>query len=123
MVFAGALLAFIPVFFLVINGMILGYLAENQVQADQLGLFLKGILPHGIIEIPIIIIASAFGIRLGAILFKALLSFISPRGRAASKEEARQFFRITPALCMWLVISLLIAAIIESTITPWLMGL
>jgi stage II sporulation protein M len=81
MVFAGALFAFIPVFFLVINGMILGYLAENQVEAGQLGLLLKGILPHGIIEIPAIVIASAFGIRFGAILFKGLLSILSPRGR------------------------------------------
>jgi stage II sporulation protein M len=123
MVFAGALFAFIPVFFLVINGMILGYLAENQVQSEQLGLLLKGILPHGIIEIPAIVIASAFGIRFGAILFKGLLSILSPRGRAASKAEVLQFMRITPALCLGLVVSLLVAAIIESTITPWVMGL
>jgi stage II sporulation protein M len=80
-------------------------------------------LPHGIIEIPAIVIASAFGIRFGAILFKGLLSILSPRGRAACKEELLQFLRITPVLCVCLVVVLLAAAIIESTITPWIMGM
>ncbi|WP_164821462.1 stage II sporulation protein M [Paenibacillus koleovorans] len=120
-VFSGVLLAFVPIFFLVINGMIIGYLAFHQAEADQLGLLLKGILPHGVIEIPAIIVASAFGIRLGAIMFKGLLSAFSSRGRTLFREEMRMFWKIAPALCVLLVGSLLVAAIIESTFTPWLM--
>lgn len=122
-IFSGALLAFIPIFFLVINGMIIGYLAVVQVKADHLGLLLKGILPHGIIEIPAIVLAAAFGIRLGTIVFKGLLTMISSRGRVAFLEEMRQFMKVVPALAVLLVVSLLIAAIIESTVTPLLMKL
>jgi stage II sporulation protein M len=122
-IFSGALLAFIPIFFLVINGMIIGYLAVMQVKADHLSLLLKGLLPHGIIEIPAIVLASAFGIRLGTIVFKGLLTMISSRGRAAFLEEIRQFLKVVPALAVLLVVSLLVAAIIESTVTPWLMKL
>lgn len=122
-VFSGGLLAFIPIFFLVINGMIIGYLAEMQVNADQLWFFLKAILPHGILEIPAILLASAFGIRFGAIVFKGILTMLSARGRAAFVEELRQFMKMMPALVVLLIVSLLVAALIESTVTPWLMKL
>ncbi|MFK7697323.1 stage II sporulation protein M [Paenibacillus sp. HJGM_3] len=122
-VFAGALLAFIPIFFLVGNGLVIGYLAALQVKAGQLALLLKGILPHGIIEIPAILLASAFGIRLGTIVLKGLVTMISSPGRGLFREEVRQFLRVTPALIVLLVVSLLVAAVIESTVTPWLMEL
>lgn len=122
-VFAGVFFGLLPIGFLLINGMVIGYLAELQAEAGLLGTFLKGIIPHGIIEIPAIVLASAYGIRLGAIMAKGLLRLFSAAGRSAFFAEIERFMKLTVPLSVLLVVALLAAAIIESTITPWLLGM
>ncbi|MNF03889.1 hypothetical protein D3C80_2032940 [compost metagenome] len=73
-------------------------------------LIVKGLLPHGIIEIPAIIIACAFGLRFGGKVIQSM----SGRVRGSSWAE---FMRQTVTASVWIVILLLLAAIIESTIT------
>ncbi|MNV92602.1 hypothetical protein D3C71_1872160 [compost metagenome] len=73
-------------------------------------LIVKGLLPHGIIEIPAIIIACAIGLQFGG---KVILS-LSGKVRGSSWAE---FMRQTVTASVWIVILLLLAAIIESTIT------
>ncbi|GAA3411882.1 stage II sporulation protein M [Paenibacillus hodogayensis] len=122
-VFAGVFFGVLPLFFLLINGMVIGYLAQLQAEAGHLGLFLKGIIPHGILEIPAVILACAYGIKLGAIMGKGLLGAGSGRGRAAFVAELQHFMRVALPLIALLVVSLLVAAIIESFITPLIMKL
>ena len=47
-----------PIFMLMTNGMILGYLLDSLGNAWKaiMAIVLKGILPHGIIEIPVILL-------------------------------------------------------------------
>jgi len=122
-IYAGVFFGVLPLFFLIINGMVIGYLAELQVQTGQLGLFMKGIVPHGIIEIPAIIIACAYGLKLGGIMGKGLLRFPSGAGRLAFANEIRRFMKVSVPLIGLLAVTLLVAAIIESTVTPWVIRL
>lgn len=123
-IFLGFLLGVLPVVFLLINGMVLGYLYYFAVTlhgTSTLSELLIGILPHGIIELPVIIIACAYGLRLGMLVWSRLLSFISPDPQ--SKGQITRFLTKSPALLVFITVALLLAAAIEATITPWLMGL
>ncbi|MFC3772762.1 stage II sporulation protein M [Paenibacillus sp. GCM10012303] len=122
-IFAGIFFGVLPIGFLLINGMVVGYLAELQANAGELGFFFKAIVPHGIIEIPAIIVACAYGIKFGAIMAKGMLRLFSSQGRNAFAADLEQFLKITVPLVILLVGSLLAAAIIESTITPWIVQL
>lgn len=113
-IFLGALFGILPALFLLINGAVIGYLIHiSALQGQDLfELIVKGLLPHGIIEIPAIIIACAFGLHFGG---KVLLSLFSSSAR---KSDSWSFFmRQTLTASIWIVILLFVAAIIESTIT------
>ncbi|MCL6605781.1 MAG: stage II sporulation protein M [Paenibacillus sp.] len=112
MIFLGSLLGIIPALFLLINGAVIGYLVHiSTLQGeDMFNLIVKGLLPHGIIEIPAIIIACAFGLHFGGKVASRM--FRPTRG-----AEWPVFMRQTLTASIWIVILLFIAAIIESTIT------
>ncbi|MFS0724436.1 stage II sporulation protein M [Paenibacillus sp. 1P07SE] len=121
-IYLGLFFGIIPLAFILINGMVLGYLFANnpQPQIDLFTLIVKGILPHGIIELPAIIIAGAYGLRFGILSIKgigALLVRDRKFGRVFEGFAAR-----TVPLMVWLVVALLAAAIIESTVTVWLLS-
>lgn len=116
-IFLGALFGIVPAIFLLINGAVIGYLIHlSAIQGQDLfQLIVKGLLPHGIIEIPAIIIACAFGLHFGG---KVVQSLFNPtRGKAQGNRSWSVFMRQTLTASVWVVILLLIAAIIESTIT------
>lgn len=119
-IFAGAVFGVLPIVFLLINGMILGYLGAEKMGDQLLPLFLKGILPHGIIEIPAIIIACAYGLRFGAIVLQSLFGFLQAARRVRLALEMKRFIKLTVPLMLFLVVALFIAAVIESSITFWL---
>ncbi|QUL54385.1 stage II sporulation protein M [Paenibacillus tritici] len=116
-IFLGALFGLLPAIFLLINGAVIGYLIHlSAIQGqDMFTLIVKGLLPHGIIEIPAIIIACAFGIAFGSKVWSALLAAIKRSERRAVVWPA--FMRQTLTASFWIVILLFVAAIIESTIT------
>lgn len=120
--FAGLLFGFIPLVFLAINGMVIGFLLNviDSNGGNLSELIIKGLLPHGIIEIPVILIACAYGLALGGLIFKSLARG-GFRG-SGMKTEWSQMWRRTGTASLWIVVLLLIAAIIESTITMWLMS-
>lgn len=121
-IFAGFFFGLFPLFSLLVNGMTLGYIGEAQWVEDRWMIYLKGILPHGILEIPAIVIACAYGIRFGMMIVKGLLTIGSAQRRALFRAEFFRFLRLTVPLCIFLAIVLLLAAIIESTLTLWLLG-
>ncbi len=123
--YLGGLLGFIPIIFLAVNGMIIGYLFVQMSEAGQnvWMLLIKGILPHGIIEIPAIIIACAFGLRFGAIVWVMFINlFRSKETRTQHMAAAETFLYRTLHMMIFLVVTLFIAALIESTFTFWLMN-
>lgn len=116
-IFLGALFGILPAFFLLINGAVIGYLIHlSAIQGQDLfTLIVKGLLPHGIIEIPAIIIACAFGLKFGS---KTLSSLFRAGKRNQEESGSWSFFmRQTFTASVWIVILLFVAAIIESTIT------
>lgn len=116
-IFLGALLGILPAFFLLINGAVIGYLIHiSAIQGlDMYELIVKGLLPHGIIEIPAIIIACAFGLQFGG---KVILEIFSSASRREQRSGSWPFFmRQTLTASIWITVLLLVAAIIESTIT------
>ena len=120
--FSGILFGFIPLVFLAINGMVIGFLL-NLVGSNggDLGeLIFKGLLPHGIIEIPVILIACAYGLALGGLVFRSLSPGVSRQ--SGMKLRWREFWRKSGTASLWIVLLLLVAAGIESTITLWLMS-
>jgi stage II sporulation protein M len=124
--YLGALFGILPFFFLVVNGMLIGYLLKTSAELHGGGfvaeLVIKGLLPHGILEIPAIIIACAYGMRFGVLVLKAGGSIIFARSKQERLgRELEGFVVRTVPVMVILTITLLIAAVIESTITTWLL--
>lgn len=117
-IYAGIFFGILPVIFLVINGMVIGFLVHITTDngASLFDIVVKGLLPHGIIEIPVIIIACAFGLKFGGLASRSLIELGSAKRQGLGKQWETFLRRTLTALC-WVVILLFIAAIIESTIT------
>lgn len=121
-IYLGVFIGIVPVFFLVMNGMIIGFLLRtyDMQGQDVVTLIVKGLLPHGIFEIPAILIAAAYSLKLGKLVLDSLTTW-NPAGRYQLKIAWKQFMRSTITASFWIIIILFVAAIIESTITFWLM--
>jgi len=118
----GIIAGLMPISMLLLNGMILGYLlAGFSANGENVFmLIVKGLLPHGVLELTAVFLACAFGIRFGMTLIRGIF------GSAFGKKEPWQPFVRTsigavPALVA-IVVLLLIAAVVESTITLRLMS-
>ncbi|WP_166245915.1 stage II sporulation protein M [Paenibacillus turpanensis] len=114
--FAGLFFGLIPLVFIVMNGMVLGFVFRNALEQgrDLSVLIVKGILPHGILEVPAILIAGALGLKLGGLMWNSLL-------RRNSRGTLTGFLKSLGKVSVVLVSVLLIAAVIESTVTFWLL--
>ncbi|MCA6213509.1 stage II sporulation protein M [Thermococcus sp. 101 C5] len=95
---------------LVFNGMNLGVLFYEALASNDIGIFLLLILPHGIFEIPGLIIAGSAGFKIPYELLKFALG---KKEEIISEEDAKEFFK----LVVISIVLILIAAIIESKIT------
>ncbi|MBE7684291.1 stage II sporulation protein M [Paenibacillus sp. P13VS] len=117
-IYAGIFFGVLPVIFLVINGMVIGFLVHITTDngASFFDIVVKGLLPHGIIEIPVIIIACAFGLKFGGLASRSLIELGSAKRQGLGKQWETFLKRTLTASC-WVIILLFIAAIIESTIT------
>ena len=114
-VYLGLLFGLFPLVFLLINGMVIGFLlfVMREQGADVADVLLYGILPHGILELPAIVIACAYGLKLGVLAMRRLA------GRDGG--ELGYTLRLTLPLILFLAAVLLAAALVEATVTPWLM--
>lgn len=121
--FLGLLLGILPLFMLVANGMILGYVLSLQTNESTLSIVLKGILPHGIIEIPVILLACAYGLKLGMLVWKMGMQLFVPADKRSARTELAKTLHLTKPLILVIVVLLMVAAIIESTLTYWLVHL
>ncbi|MMZ62792.1 hypothetical protein D1872_250130 [compost metagenome] len=120
-IFSGALLGILPLIFLAMNGVVLGWVVAMSVSqgTNLFDLIVRGLLPHGIIEIPAIIIASGFGLQFGYLVLKGL-GELGARDSSERTVDLRAFMKSTGGGAFWIVILLLFAAIIESTLTFYL---
>lgn len=122
MVYSGVMLGIIPLYSLLSNGLIMGYLAHQNVPETGWGPFILAILPHGIIELPAFILACAFGIRFGAVMMKSFFFLFSPARRAANNAAFVRLLKVSVPLVILVALLLMAAAVVESMITIRLVG-
>jgi len=101
----GIALGIFPLVLAVFNGYVIGFVMNKAVSLGGAGVLWR-LLPHGIFEIPALIISFGLGLRLGMFIFKK-------KGRR--KKEFFYSFNNSIKVFIYLVIPLLlIAALIES---------
>lgn len=106
----GLALGILPVLFIAFNGYIIGVIVYLIAQERGLLFILLGLLPHGILELPMVFLSAGIGLRLGYQVFSALIGRPTQIKREF-KEGLIFYFR-------WILPLLLVAAIIETFITP-----
>lgn len=122
MMILGLFFALFPIFGVFTNGILLGYIMQKLTMAgtNPLLVFTVGILPHGIIELPTVIFAAGVGIRYGALVIRSISGAWREDIRGELKQEWVMSIKQLPATVVGIVVLLVIAAFIESTITPYL---
>lgn len=106
----GILLGLPPIFFIVANGFVVGVAVTALKSNIGYGVIAASLAPHGIIEIPILLLSAALGLRIGWESLKYLT-----RQKSSVKEQLHQGIRI---YIKWILAGLFIAAVIEIFITP-----
>lgn len=111
LVFAGGLLLGLgSLYVLAYNGLMVGALTGITLQAGNFGIFLRYVLPHGILELSCFTIAGAAGIRLGWAL-------IEP-GWLTRGEAMRRQARPAVAIIIGTAPFLVLAGLTEGFVTP-----
>ncbi|MFH1031921.1 MAG: stage II sporulation protein M [Chloroflexota bacterium] len=104
----------LPIFVLISNGWVIGLISETVIAEKSAVYLLAGLLPHGIFEIPALIIGEATALSFGTAVLVALFK----RRKSGILNNIKQNLK-------YLVLSVLLflpAAIIETYITPLLLG-
>lgn len=109
------LLCLVPLLALVANGWLLGYISAAVVQKESLAFVLYGILPHGIFELPAMIMAQAAALGFGAAV---LLVLFRKKSRPVLAPRVKRYVKFL----VFAIILLVPAAFIETFITPLLLG-
>jgi stage II sporulation protein M len=103
-------LGLVPLLVVTSNGFLLGIVSYGAIQKAGALYLLAGILPHGIIELPTVLLSIAIGFRLGHLLALTIL-----QEKEDLSGETRMAFHL---LVRWVAPLLFLAAAIETFITP-----
>ncbi|UFJ40699.1 stage II sporulation protein M [Brevibacillus humidisoli] len=120
MMVLGLFFAVFPISGLVSNGVLLGYILEMMSSGgiNWLQVFVVGILPHGIFELPAVIFAASLGIRYGVLALRSIGALWRSDQKERVKHDWQTVFRQFPLALFTVVALLFVAAIVESVITP-----
>jgi stage II sporulation protein M len=105
------LLCLVPAIALIANGGLLSFVSVTFVKQESVGLLLAGLLPHGVLELPALIIGEAAALSFGTMVIIALISRRRRGQLAPNLKQNVKYMALAFAL-------LLPAAIIETYITP-----
>ena len=108
----GVFFGLAPVFFVFVNGYMIGvvvYFVGSKIGMEKVAMML---LPHGVIEIPAILLACSYGMWLGRMLIRKMTG--SKVSISDCIEQAIRYYLKT------VVPMLIIAAFVETFITPHL---
>ena len=108
------ILCLVPILTLTVNGWLIAFVSARVVQEESLGFVLVALLPHGIFEIPALILGEAAALSFGTMAVFALFSREKRGLLLSSLKQNLKYLMIALAL-------LLPAAIIETYITPLLL--
>jgi stage II sporulation protein M len=114
-IFLGILLGLPTLLFIALNGFILGGLGSALESANGWRYVMVSFVPHGVIEIPVILLAAALGFTVGMESLKWLV-----------RRESQVKLQLSNGLKVyvrWILPGLAVAAIIEVLVTPLLIGL
>ncbi|MDD5127122.1 MAG: stage II sporulation protein M [Dehalococcoidales bacterium] len=109
-------LCLFPVLALMFNGGLIAFIAVIAARQTSLASVLAGLLPHGIFEIPALIIGEAAAVSFGATAVAALFSAKQRKRLVPALKNSLRYLALAAAL-------LVPAAIIETFITPLLLGI
>jgi stage II sporulation protein M len=107
--FGGLLGGVLPLFFVIFNGFTVGWVAYELGTTQGLGYVVAGLTPHGIVEIPAILLAMSMGMSLGY----TTLNSLRGQGNVVKEVKTALGFFITRVFPL-----LILAAVIEVTLTP-----
>jgi stage II sporulation protein M len=111
LVVSGLIVGLPTLFILVSNGLVIGAIMGWISSIFGVKLVLSGIIPHGVFEVPAVIIAGAYGLRVGASMMSRIRKNKEVLISDSLIEAIKVYFnRVLPLF--------LIAAIIESYVTP-----
>lgn len=108
------ILCLMPIMTLTLNGWLLAFVSAEVAQEKSLGFVLAGVLPHGIFELPALILGEAAALSFGAM---ATIALLKKESRGLLLPNLKQNLRYLLAALALLVP----AAIIEAFITPLLL--
>jgi len=114
-VLSGILLGLPPLLFVGLNGFVLGGLGSALESGNGWRYVMASFVPHGVIEIPVIVLGTALGLTVGVESLKWLV-----------RRESRVRLQLSDCLKVylrWILPGLAVAAIIEVFVTPLLIGL
>lgn len=106
----GTVLGFVPVLFLLVNGMALGVAISLSIQARGLWASLVSIVPHGVFELPAVFLGTSIGLMLGIHSMRRLIGRSDTTIRVELGNGLRYYFTVILPL-------LLLAASVEAFVT------
>ncbi len=101
----------VPVIALTFNGWLIGLVSTTVIQEESLGYLLAGLVPHGIFEVPALIIGEMVALSFGTAVILAL--FRKERRKLLLPNLKQNLKYLMVALALFLP-----AAIIETYLTP-----
>jgi len=114
-IFLGILLGLPPILFIGLNGFVLGGLGSALEAVNGWRYAVASFIPHGVIEIPVVLLATALGLTVGM-----------ESARWLVRKESRVRLQLSHGLKVylrWILPGLAVAAIIEVFVTPFVIGL
>ena len=106
----------LPALLLGVNAVLLGAMAAQYINSGMsLLLYLVGVIPHGIFEIPAIILALTCGLYLCSYLTGRII-------RRSSTPRQPVFRRIAQVFCLVIAPLLVLAALVEAYVTPLILN-
>ncbi|MDD3246517.1 MAG: stage II sporulation protein M [Methanosarcina sp.] len=110
----GLVFGVLPVMFIAFNGYIVGVISHLVAQEKGLLFIFLALLPHGIVELPMVFLSAGIGLRLGHQVFSALIG--KPTEIKKEFKEGLRFY------FYWIVPLLFLAAVVEAFITPLILS-
>lgn len=101
-----------PFLFITINGLMIGLIIFETGRTYGVPFVLASILPHGVLEIPLIALSTAIGIRIGYEMMRKVGS------RGSIRAETMRGIRVFALIILPL---LLLSAMVEAFLTPLIM--
>jgi stage II sporulation protein M len=107
----GLLVGLAPILVVVANGFLIGYVVtyiyiSSSSVGDSITLVIAGLLPHGVFELPAVLLAAVLGMKLG-------WDWLSDNAKGARLVVLKQSFINTAKYFVFVILGLAIAAIVE----------